>query len=103
MPPTVMVVPFRVLPPAVMLSVAVTLVKLGLSTVATVSLLPAWVTAMFLPASKVTVSPGLTCSTVVPLTLPAEALLVRSKPRVAALATAYNWLPLIASKLVAVT
>ena len=83
MPPTVMVLPFRVLPPAVTLS-AVTSVKVGASTVATVILLPACVTAMFLPASTVTVSPGLTCSTVVPLAVPAEALVVRSKPRVAA-------------------
>ena len=84
MPPTVMVLPFRVLPPAVTLS-AVTSVKVGASTVATVILLPACVTAMFLPASTVTVSPVAICSVVLPLTVPAEALVVRSKPRVAVL------------------
>ena len=69
--------------PTVVLS-AVTEVKLTSSLVAMVMVLPACVTAMFLPASTVTVSPGLTCSTVVPLAVPAEALVVRSKPRVAA-------------------
>ena len=86
--------PFRVLPPAVTLSlavtvVAVTLVKVGASTVAMVSLLPAWVTAMFLPASTVTVSPALTVSNVEPVAVPpAEALVVKSKPRSAVLPAA---------------
>ena len=70
--------------PTVVLS-AVTEVKLTSSLVAMVMVLPACVTAMFLPASTVTVSPVAICSTVVPLAVPAEALVVRSKPRVAVL------------------
>ena len=83
-----MVLPFRVLPPAVTLLLAVTLVNVGLSIVAMVILLAAWVTAMFLPASTVTVSPGWICSNVVPLAVPAEALVVREKPLLATSATA---------------
>ena len=83
-PLILLVVPSVTTLPTVVLS-AVTEVKLTSSLVAMVMVLPAWVTAMFLPASKVTVSPVAICSVVVPLTVPAEALVVRSKPRLAVL------------------
>ena len=70
--------------PSVTTLPTVVLVKITSSLVAMVILLAVWVTAMFLPASTVTVSLGWICSNVVPLAVPAEALVVRSKPRVAA-------------------
>ena len=74
--------PLAVLVSVVLLvaSPSFTLVNSGVSLVATVTLLPACVIAMFLPASTVTVSPGPTCSSVVPLTVPSDALVVRLKP-----------------------
>ena len=71
--------------PSVTTLPTVVLVKTTSSLVAMLILLAVWVTAMFLPASTVTVSPVATCSKVLPLAVPAEALVVKSKPRVAVL------------------
>ena len=83
-PLILLVVPSVTTLPTVVLF-AVTVVNVTSSLVAMVMVLPAWVTAMFLPASTVTVSPVATCSKVLPLAVPAEALVVKSKPRVAVL------------------
>ena len=58
----------------------VTLSKLALSWVAMLTVLPVWVTRMFLPASMVTVLPAFTRDTLLPETLPALAVVVRLKP-----------------------
>ena len=61
-------------------SVAVTLFTFKSSLVAIEIVLPFCVTAIFLPASIVTVSPALTASTVVPDTVPFEADVVTLNP-----------------------
>ena len=76
--------------PALMPSLLITTLELVVGTVtdlnatsslvATLMVLPFWVTAIFLPASNVMVSLGLTNSFVLPETVPSDADVVKLKP-----------------------